>query len=141
MLSPRYFETSQSLSENEVKKGMAYIEEEFPVSFLSKYFKLKAQLLPYEGTIMKSEVIHNMRDYEWWQSFFATNKSYFSKEEIWKTSQLMTAMCSSADIERVFSSFGQIHTKLRNRLGVERASKLCFLCKNLHNDTNGNNNN
>lgn len=42
MLSPRYIEISQSLPENEAKKGMTYIEEEFPVSFLSKYFKFKA---------------------------------------------------------------------------------------------------
>lgn len=81
---------------------------------------------------MKAEVINNMSDYEWWQSFFATNSSYFGKEENWKILQLMTAMCSSADIERVFSSFGQVHTKLRNRLGVVKASKLCFLYKNLN---------
>ena len=40
--------------------------------------------------------------------------------------QLMGAPASSASIERVFSTFGLVHSKLRNRLGVERASKLVF---------------
>lgn len=40
--------------------------------------------------------------------------------------QLHTACASSASIERVFSTFGQIHNKLRNRLGVEKATKLVF---------------
>ena len=31
---------------------------------------------------------------------------------------------SSAGLERIFSSFGLVHTKLRNRLGNERVSKL-----------------
>lgn len=41
--------------------------------------------------------------------------------------QLHSACASSASIERVFSSFGLIHSKLRNRLGVQKASKL-VLC-------------
>ena len=39
---------------------------------------------------------------------------------------LHTACASSASIERVFSSFGIIHSKLRNHLGVEKAAKLVF---------------
>ena len=40
--------------------------------------------------------------------------------------KLLSAPSSSASIERVFSNFGVIHTKLRNRLGNETASKLGF---------------
>ena len=40
---------------------------------------------------------------------------------------LMNAIASSASIERVFSTFGLVHSKIRNRLGVEKASKLVFL--------------
>ena len=43
-------------------------------------------------------------------------------------------MASSASIERVFSSFGLVHSKLRNRLGVEKAGKLVFLHKILNRD-------
>ena len=40
--------------------------------------------------------------------------------------QLHSASASSASIERIFSSFGLIHNKVRNRLVVEKATKLVF---------------
>ena len=40
--------------------------------------------------------------------------------------QLHSTCVSSASIERIFSSFGLIHNKIRNRLGVEKAAKLVF---------------
>jgi hypothetical protein len=39
---------------------------------------------------------------------------------------LLSIPASSASIERIFSNFSFIHTKLRNRLGVQRATKLVF---------------
>ena len=46
----------------------------------------------------------------------------------------LTANASSASVERIFSRFGLIHSKLRNRLGVEKAAKLVFLYKVLNKD-------
>jgi len=45
--------------------------------------------------------------------------------------QLHTAIASSTGIERLFSAFGLVHTKLRNRLGIEKASKLVTILKAL----------
>ncbi|KYM80575.1 hypothetical protein ALC53_08973 [Atta colombica] len=50
-------------------------------------------------------------------------KNYLFSEEIIKNvNQLHTAVASFAGI--LFSAFGLVHTKLRNRLGTKRASKL-----------------
>jgi hypothetical protein len=38
--------------------------------------------------------------------------------------------CSAA-IERIFSNFGMIQSKLRNRLGLAKAGKLVFLLQNV----------
>ena len=38
--------------------------------------------------------------------------------------QLSSLPASSASVERVFSTFGYVHTKLRNRLGNEKTEKL-----------------
>ena len=38
--------------------------------------------------------------------------------------RIHSVAASSASIERLFSSFGYVHSKIRNRLGVEKASKL-----------------
>ena len=39
---------------------------------------------------------------------------------------LLSCPASSASIERIFSNFAFVHTKVRNRLGVEKASNLVF---------------
>ena len=45
---------------------------------------------------------------------------------------LQSASASSASLERVFSTFGIVMTKLRNRLGLGRAQKLVFIYRMLH---------
>ena len=48
---------------------------------------------------------------------------------------LLSCPASSASVERVFSSFGIVHTKLRKRLGVERAAKLVYCYRMLRGKT------
>jgi len=48
------------------------------------------------------------------------------------TDQLLTATASTAGLERIFSSFGLVQSKLRNKLGNEKASKLTFLFKSMN---------
>jgi len=49
---------------------------------------------------------------------------------------LLSCPASSASVERVFSTFGLVHNKLRNRLGVERAAKLVFCHRMLRGSMN-----
>ena len=42
--------------------------------------------------------------------------------------RLLTAVASSAGVELVFASYGLVHSKLRNRLGTDKAAEL-FLFK------------
>ena len=39
---------------------------------------------------------------------------------------------SSVSVERIFSNFGAIQTKLHNRLGLEKAAKLVTCYRELH---------
>ena len=39
-------------------------------------------------------------------------------------SDLQQACASSASVERIFSNFSFVHSKLRNKLGVEKTAKL-----------------
>lgn len=63
----------------------------------------------------------------WWKSL--PSMSDESKKIV---EGYMTAIASSASVERVFSSFGLVHSKLRNRLGVAKAGKLVFIYKYLN---------
>ena len=46
-------------------------------------------------------------------------------------SDIFTCPASSAGLERTFSRYGLIHTKLRNRLSNERCRKLVKVYRNL----------
>jgi len=46
--------------------------------------------------------------------------------------QLFSATATTAGLERIFSSYGLVHSKLRNKLGNKKAAKLTFLFKHLN---------
>lgn len=48
---------------------------------------------------------------------------------------LQSCPASSGSIERVFSSFGLVWTKIRNSLGKDRAQKLVAIYRHLANET------
>ena len=64
----------------------------------------------------------------WWKSLQST----LDIDIMTLVDQLHTARASSSGIERIFSTFGFVHSKLRNRLGTEKAGKLVFLYKLLN---------
>ena len=48
----------------------------------------------------------------------------------------MVATASSESVERVFSRFGLVHSKLQNRLEVDKAGKLVFVYKIINDKAN-----
>ena len=79
--------------------------------------------------VLQNELAINTKSTVWWMC--VERSGAVSKELSSIARKLMSLPASSAAIERVFSNFGIIQTKLRNRLGVEKAAKLvlcyCFL--------------
>lgn len=68
------------------------------------------------------DVLKKVTPVNWWKSL-----KHLDSETVEVIISLLTAVASSAGVERIFSSFGLIHSKLRNRLGPEKAGKLVFL--------------
>lgn len=122
------------LTQEEIDKGVKHFEDDFSPNFLAVYFKFKGDVEPFTGAIMKDDVIKNFTSLQWWEVFFKTNPSLISEDDKFKIKRLLSAVASSSDIERIFSTFGQVHSKLRNCLGVDKASKLTFLYKRLNNN-------
>lgn len=88
--------------------------------FLATVMDYKSQrgsLLPYR---FKDLVVSNANTMSWWETLTVPD------EFLAFIKRLMTAVTSSASIERVFSTLGLIHSKLINRLGVEKAGKLAL---------------
>ncbi|KAJ8890706.1 hypothetical protein PR048_010215 [Dryococelus australis] len=108
---------------NEKKTSLDLIEEEKCMAFdfakeiysmsslLPLIVKFQSKSLPFQELLFENELTST---YEWWRTFLSVE-------------QLLTTKSSSASVEKVFSSFGLMHFKLRNKLGTEKASKLVFL--------------
>ena len=87
--------------------------------------KFQAKSSPFHTFKFSDSVIKSMSAVEWWRS----HSNVLETDVISSAQQQLSAVASSSGVERVFSSYGIVHSKLRNRLGTEKAAKLVFLFK------------
>lgn len=128
MLDPRFL--GSNLSDEEEEVAMQLVDEDFPM-LLPIIVQLKGRSAPFNQKYLFNEsLLKNVTPNSWWDSL--TGK--FSDEVLKSIKGFLTASASSASVERIFSRFGLVHSKLRNRLGVEKAAKLVFLYKVLNKD-------
>lgn len=88
--------------------------------------KFNARPQPFKTVMFSEEITKNVSGVQWWQSQ-ADDPEIGKQLPVLK--QFLCAVASSASVERVFSTFGLVHSDLRNRLGVEKAGKLVSLFK------------
>ncbi|XP_050710213.1 uncharacterized protein LOC126994981 [Eriocheir sinensis] len=124
ILHPAY--KGKKLTMEEENMGMNWINENCP-SALSLIMIYKAELPPFQPYMFSAHSL-NAGPLAWWLSLgkIVEDKNYFSD----LVRKLFTTTASSSGVERIFSSFGLVHSKLRNRLGIEKAAKLVFIYKN-----------
>ena len=90
---------------------------------------LKAKSPPFDKSyLFESSLLSNVTPNAWWRSL----KGKVDKESINIITGILTGTSSNASVERVFSKFGLVHSKLRNKLGTVKAGKLAFLYKVLN---------
>jgi hypothetical protein len=70
------------------------------------------------------EIIKSMHPRMWWKNACKSSVDDGFKELV---DNLLTFQASTGGIERSFSTLGSIMTKQRNRLGIEKAAKLCSI--------------
>jgi hypothetical protein len=94
--------------------------------------KFQAKSEPFHQFLFDSEIVNKVNPIDWWKSQI-TESDGLEKKVLEMISQLFTAQASSASAERIFSTFGLVQSKLRNRLGTDKAGKLVFLFKHFNN--------
>ena len=119
IIDPRFFGSNLTAEEEEL--AMQYCRKEL-IEYLPNILNMKNKQKPFKLYLFDDQVIKNISPLTWWNSQNITEMKPLYNA-------FLTAVSSSAGVERVFSAFGLIHTKLRNRLGVEKAAKLVFLYK------------
>lgn len=130
LLSPTF--QAKNLSTEEKNKATEFVKENFKdTSLMAILLKFVVRSEPFNGPLFEDKVVKEVNALEWWKSF-SVLKDCISSKELFVIEQLMTAKATSAGVERMFSTFGFVHSKIRNQLGVEKAAKLAFLFKSLN---------
>lgn len=126
LLDPHYL--GIKLSEDEVDAALQFVENYHP-ECMPDIIKYKAKTFPFKEFMFHPTSLTGVSPpLVLWKSL----ERNISVKTMALVSQLHTAISSSAGIERLFSSFGIVHTKLRNRLGVDKAGKLATVFKSLN---------
>lgn len=130
LLDPRF--AGINLSAAEKTECLLFAKEKYSENVMPIVMKFIAKSEPFHDFLFDSNIISKIHPIDWWKSQITGNDT-FSKNILQMIEQLFSAQASSASVERVFSTFGLVHSKLRNRLGIQKAGKLVFLFKNFNN--------
>ena len=106
---------------------MTFATANYPIA-LPFIVNLRARGHPFQSYMFTDAVTNHVTALTWWKS----QSSLLNNDVIDMAEQLFTTVASSAGVERVFSTFGLVHSNIRNGLGIEKAAKLVFVFKLLN---------
>lgn len=124
LIHPTY--RGKSLIDDEKDTALEYASQKWP-SIMPMIIKFQAQSRPFQACKFTEAVTQAVSTAEWWQSHDG-----IKQENRTVVKKLVSAVAASSGVERIFSSYGLVHSKLRNRLGTHKAAKLVFLFKALN---------
>ena len=110
-----------------VDSAMLYCREYYP-DCISTVVKFRARSAPFKAYMFEDSYLVEVSSVEWWMAM----EGRFNEDFIQLIKCLLCSVASSSDVERAFSTFGLVHSKLRNRLGVAKAAKLVFIYRVLN---------
>ena len=126
-LHPKY--RGEKLSTEHLNILHEYLQQQNP-DYIASLIAFEGQSLPFPPAYF-TETATEVHPVTWWKGLQQFNvDTGFINLAI----QLLSSPPSSASIERIFSNFGAIHTKIRNRLGNAKAAKLVFCYRMLRGD-------
>ena len=122
MLHPKY--CGQGMDIQDVETAKNWLMELNP-DFLIAALSFQAEADPYPKSFFQPKA-RTMMPSTWWTAVGNSCKQLLPDGFVELMVTLHVATASSASLERIFSSFGLVITKLRNKLGLTRAQKLVF---------------
>lgn len=120
MMHPKY--SGQDMDLEDAESAREWLAEH-NLEFLAAAISFQAEALPYPRSFFMAAA-RTMDPVTWWQAVGANSILPDGFMDLMVS--LHQASASSASLERIFSSFGLVMTKLRNRLGIQKAQKLVF---------------
>lgn len=132
MVNPKL--PQEKLSSDEGEAALKFLQNIYGatgISLMGSIIRLNAKTEPFTGMFLEKTIIEQTEPIDWWVAMHNMKKC-ITEQELDIIKQLLGTAASSAGVERIFSAFNLVHSKIRNRLGTEKAAKLVFLLKNLN---------
>ena len=116
-----------------MKKKMAleFANQKYESTFMPLILKFVAKADPFYEFLFEEKVVSELSPMQWWRTHF----QLISAADQTAIKQFTFCSSYSASVERIFSTYGLVHSTLRNKLGNEKAGKLVFLYKALNSNT------
>ena len=121
MLHPKY--VGQEMDQSDAETARMWLCNINP-EFVAAAITFQSQGSPYPRSFFQPMVLYSMGPATCWRSL--RKNCNLPKGFVDLVTNLHSTSASAACIERVFSTFGLVMTKLRNRLGIDKAQKLVF---------------
>lgn len=120
----------RNLSREQEQVGFKEMERiHFQLPMIASSLKARDDTV-FASHLLRDETITMMSPVAWWRSSAAYSIRILPKM-VEACEVLMILPSSTAALERAFSTMGNIITKKRNRLGIEKARKLAVVNKTL----------
>jgi len=128
LLYPDQHDDDKVLTSTEKKEALLYAKKRFPANnLLTLVMKFCAKSVPFEEYLFEKDFVQDITAVEWWQVQAPNIEKAFNAAVSGEVELLLTTKSSTANVERIFSTFGVVQSKLKNRLVLEKAAKLVFL--------------
>jgi hypothetical protein len=130
-LHPTY--RGQDLTSEQVQEAHELLLAKDP-DLMAHLCSFQAEAEPFLKSLFHDSCVGKLKPGVWWTCVKKTCKGV-NPGLCDLAIMLLHLPSSSASIERIFSNFGAIQTKLRNRLGLEKAAKLVTCYRELRGET------
>ena len=114
----------ERLSSEQRERAKQYLNEQHS-KFLPNYFLYLAKDDPFSRARFSESALRT-RPNIWWRSLLVSKNVKLNRNFVKFAFRLMSAPATSASLERIFSTFGYVQSKVRNRLKLDKAAKLVF---------------
>lgn len=128
MLHPKFM--GAGLYNNDKKEARKHVEERFSSNFLPLIILFSIKKKPFPSSFF-SDAMVQLNPINWWEALKQNTKEIDDSFLIF-ASNLFKSCASSAGIERIFSNFGFLQSKVRNRLDLKTLTKLVTMYRILN---------
>lgn len=127
LLDPRY--RGQYFDKHQMDETMEYISTNH-ADIVPEVIKYQAFTSPFRPFLFEETSLQNVTPMTWWRALY--NSKSISVQIMSVAAQLYSTVASTTGIENIFSDFGFVYSDVRNRLGVEKATRLVSIYQELN---------